>query len=465
LAASPAGDDGGSLREAFVARLDRTSYNINDPVAKLKYIRGSLERYRRIDARIKVLPFPSWQRFFSRACGLDEVRPLLVDEPLGAIHVPTAAETRRRWLNRILDVGSTVGAMALVVLAAGVFVYRLLPRRAPEAPAPLVAAAESAPEAPAAAPAGVVPVSAGLAPSAVWMVEKGPGWEQYSNGLRIETGFSVAGDARRYTVFTEELGADAVVRSEPVGILFHTTESDVWPLEAAYNENLRDSSHKLMRYVSRKKLYHYLIDRFGRVYRLVEEETKANHAGNSVWAQGRQIYVNLNQAFLGVAFETRWEGGRALPITQAQFAAGRNLTDYLRQKWQIAPDMCVSHGLTSVNPKKRLIGHHLDWARGFPFEAFGLPDQYNRLAPSVAVFGFGYDEDFIKVLGEPWTGVRDAERILTEEARRQGRSLDEVRSERQRLYDRWADEQARGAAEAAASRAQEWRPASNESGG
>ena len=45
-----------------------------------------------------------------------------------------------------------------------------------------------------------------------------------------------------------------------------------------------------------------------------------------------------------------------------------------------------------------------------------------------------------------------------------GRSLDEVRSERQRLFDRWAEEQAREAAESAASRAQ-WRPASNESGG
>ncbi|HET8646357.1 MAG TPA: N-acetylmuramoyl-L-alanine amidase, partial [Vicinamibacteria bacterium] len=188
------------------------------------------------------------------------------------------------------------------------------------------------------------------------------------------------------------------------------------------------------------------------------------HAGHSVWTGGNRLYMNLNHAFLGVSFETRWEGGRALPITQAQFAAGRNLTDYLRQKWQIAPEMCVSHGLASVNPKKRLIGHHLDWARGFPFEAFGLPDQYNRLAPSVAVFGFGYDEDFIKVLGEPWTGVRDAERILSEEANRQGRSLDELRQERQRLFDRWVAEQAREHAEGGASRADQ-RPATNESGG
>ena len=99
---------------------------------------------------------------------------------------------------------------------------------------------------------------------------------------------------------------------------------------------------------------------------MVEEESKANHAGHSVWAGGDRVYLNLNHAFLGVSFETRWEGGRALPITQAQFAAGRNLTDYLRQRYEIAPEMCVTHGLTSVNPKKRLIGHHLDWARGLP---------------------------------------------------------------------------------------------------
>ena len=93
--------------------------------------------------------------------------------------------------------------------------------------------------------------------------------------------------------------------------------------------------------------------------------------------------------------------------------------------------MCVGHGLVSVNPKKHLIGHHLDWARGFPFEAFGLPDQYARLAPSVAIFGFGYDDDFLKVMGEPWPGVRDGRSgILADEARGSGRQTsDEVRSE------------------------------------
>ena len=93
--------------------------------------------------------------------------------------------------------------------------------------------------------------------------------------------------------------------------------------------------------------------------------------------------------------------------------------------------MCVTHGLTSVNPKKHLIGHHVDWARGFPFEAFGLPDQYRRASPGVALFGFGYDERFLAVMGEPWPGVGEAERAPRRRRRAAaGRTVDEVRRER-----------------------------------
>jgi len=105
--------------------------------------------------------------------------------------------------------------------------------------------------------------------------------------------------------------------------------------------------------------------------------------------------------------------------------------------------MCVTHGLTSVNPRTHRIGHHMDWARGFPFEAFGLPDQYHRPAPSVAEFGLGYDEEFLKVLSEPWPGVRAAELALQDEATRRGTTLDGVRRERQGVYDRWLAEQVR----------------------
>jgi hypothetical protein len=284
---------------------------------------------------------------------------------------------------------------------------------------------------------------AGIVPATIWLVEKTETSEHYSNGLRIDTRFEVVGEPRQYRLFAAGKGMSGEVRDKPVGILFHTSESDIWPLDESYNENLRTSSQSLLRYLQRNRVYNYLIDRFGRVYRVVTDETKANHAGHSVWTRGDDIYLGLNPSFLGVSFETRWEGGRALPITAAQLSAGRSLTDWLRQQWAIEPDMCTGHGLVSINAKKHLIGHHVDWARGFPFEAFGLPDQYARLAPHVALFGLSYDVEFLKVLGEPWPGVREAERVLETEALDRGRTVEEVRRERQALFDRFQAENAR----------------------
>src|SRR5581483_5254537 len=156
--------------------------------------------------------------------------------------------------------------------------------------------------------------------------------------------------------------------------------------------------------------------------------TRANHAGFSVWVKDTSVYLNLNSEFIGICFETRWEGGHALPITKAQLSAGRDLTDYLRNRYKIPAEMCTAHGLTSVNPKKHLIGHHIDWARGFPFEAFGLPDQYSLPDPAVTLFGFGYDDEFrSRMRGDAWKGVAEGERLLADEARQKGQGVDELR--------------------------------------
>src|SRR4029450_5751338 len=147
--------------------------------------------------------------------------------------------------------------------------------------------------------------------------------------------------------------------------------------------------------------------------------------------------------FLGVSFETRWEGGQALPITQAQLAAGRSFTDYLRKKWDILPEMGVAPGPTSMPPKQPLTGPPLDWPRGFPFEAFGLRNQYARVVPSVELFGFEYDDRFLNVLGEPWLGVREAETALLAEATARDLTVADVRREKQQLFDRWLADQTR----------------------
>jgi hypothetical protein len=143
---------------------------------------------------------------------------------------------------------------------------------------------------------------------------------------------------------------------------------------------------------------------------------------------------------LGVSFETRWEGGHALPITRAQLLAGRNLTNYLRQRFAIAPEMCVTHGLTSVSPKQHLIGYHIDWARGFPFAAFGLPDQYALPPPSIALFGFDHDDELTRAIGDGWPGIAVAEAALTKEANDAGVTLEALRAQRHALFVKWAGE-------------------------
>jgi hypothetical protein len=421
---------------------------IADPVAKLRFLRRSLERYEAIDERLQALPGAPLRWLAYHLTGVAAARPLFSRNPNGALDPPRRTRTP---LPRRARRTANVAAFLLVAAAGLALASYPRGRRAPEAagapPPALPPVAETLP-----------PPARGVAPEGIWRVDSGPGFELFSNGLRIDTTFAVAGEPRRYRVFDRRTGMGSEVHERPVGIVFHTSESDIWPLAESFNEKLRDSSQNLLRYLKRRSVYHYLVDRFGQVFRVVEEKDKANHAGMSVWSVGDRVYLNLNGPTIGVSFETRWEGGRALPITRAQLEAGRRLTDYLRHKWSIEPALCTTHGLASVNPRKHLIGHHVDWARGFPFAAFGLEDQYAVPAPAVALFGFGHDEVFAAAVGEPWSGVREAERRLAAEASDAGRPVDELRRERRALYDLWFAEQARDAEQSGKSSADATEP-------
>jgi len=425
---------------------------IRDPVLKLRFLRQSLERFETLDERLQVLPGAPLRWMAYRLTGVEEVRPLFSSNPWGALDPPRRSRPPLQRRAR-----RAVNAAALLLMAAAGLALASYPRaRSPEPPAVM-------PKSPSPLPtveAALDPPRGGLTAERIWLVDSGAAFELYSNGLRIDTSWAVRGDPRRYRVFTVSGGMGAEVHDRPVGIVYHTSESDLWPLEESFNEKLRDSSQDLLRYLRRNQVYHYLVDRFGRVYRVVEEKDKANHAGMSVWGAGERVYLNLNGPTIGISFETRWEGGRALPITRAQLEAGRSLSDYLRHKWQITPALCVTHGLASVNPKKHLIGHHLDWARGFPFEAFSLPDQYQIESPAVRLFGFAYDERFLTVMGEPWPGVKQAETRLQAEAVAKGRDVGDVRRERARTYDRWLAELTGDAEAAEKAAAQRTRAAS-----
>ncbi len=424
------------LRADPIAALEERCRTIRDPVKKLRYVRQSLERYETLDERFQAVPLAPVRWALYRLTRLDRARALFSSNPNGALNAPQ--QRRSPVAPRVRRAANW--AAALLVVAAGLALAAYPRSQPPDAAAPSRGpVAEHLPA-----------TQAGLPPQGVWLVDSGEDFELYSNGLRIDTTYAIAGDPRRYRVFSVagEMGPEVFDR--PIGLVFHTSESDIWPLEESFNKKLRDSSQSLLRYLRGRQVYHYLIDRFGQAFRVVEEADRANHAGVSIWKSGERVWLNLNGPTIGVSFETRWDAGRALPITQAQLESGRRLTDYLRDKWSIAPDMCVTHGLISVNAQRHLIGHHVDWARGFPFAAYGLPNLYQRTAPAVELFGFDYDEQFLEVMGgDPGPGVRAAEQRLTTEARASGRSVAEVRKERSRLYDRWVAEQVRDAEESA----------------
>ncbi len=253
-----------------------------------------------------------------------------------------------------------------------------------------------------------------LKPGRVWLVERNGANELYSNGLRIDRSMQISNRPRAsYPIFS----ADSKIigtGSTPAGIVYHTTESLIAPFEEDQNRRLRELGRNLLDVVRRERAYHYLIDRFGRVFAAVAESDAANHAGNSVWGGVEGIYVNLNDSFLGVAFEA--QTGATEQVTPAQIASAKLLTAVLRSRYEIAAENCVTHAQVSVNPLNMRIGEHTDWASDFPFAAVGLPDNYSMPLASITAFGFEHDPVFVRATGGTWKGIEIAQSNVAQHA-------------------------------------------------
>ena len=258
----------------------------------------------------------------------------------------------------------------------------------------------------------------------IWVVETREGQEIYSNTLRIETRFTIPkGEEPNWKYSRFAMGATTPVEMPgPVGIVFHTTESMMAPFEKDQIKRLNFIGESAVRYVRSKRAYHYLIDRFGRVWRVTPESEPAFHAGNSIWADKDWTYINLNHSFLGVSFEasqSRTEG-EAL-ITEAQKLSAKLLTDMLRAKYNIAERNCVTHGMVSVNNDNHGIGYHTDFGGDFPFTELGLMDNYKSPLPSIYLFGFIYDESYQDAMGQRMDpGLAKATEMLNAQAKKLG---------------------------------------------
>src|ERR1022692_3170461 len=119
----------------------------------------------------------------------------------------------------------------------------------------------------------------------VWKIEETKDYEVYSNGLRIENRLAIANDPRSYQLESvkdwavgqtprsarppqsdtqKPAGASAadqrvrptsLPRTQPAGIVFHTTESDQAPFEPTQQHNLRRIGRETLLFVRNNRAY------------------------------------------------------------------------------------------------------------------------------------------------------------------------------------------------------------------
>jgi len=419
----------------YAKLVDRYSRYIDSPVLRLRFLNSALSLTPPHD-RWKKLPLVGSlpDRAFI-ILELSKVLPLDQRVPIG-IRLASL-------LYRVRYALYGLSVMTLVLACVGVVygVTRIVNNLSVSTEAKdIVTSNQTAPSSRESEAVAAIASGAGLSLDKIWLAEKGDGYEFYSNGARVLTEFETEGSPRSFYRFdleglTENTDKEEIL-TRPVGIVYHLSESDLIPFADRNNSSLNHLSRELLEYAQQHRLYNYVIDRFGRTYRVVRDESAANHAGNSVWSDGRSVYVNLSASFVGICFEGRGAAMGAEGINEAQIYAARVLTAVLRSKYGIDDLNCVTHGLVSVNPSNRLMGYHTDWVSEFPFEALGLSNKYDTELVAISRLGFGYDQAYVNAAGGKWSGLDKADATLQQTAEKNGFSMEKEKQLLSRVFGR-----------------------------
>jgi N-acetylmuramoyl-L-alanine amidase len=103
---------------------------------------------------------------------------------------------------------------------------------------------------------------------------------------------------------------------------------------------------------------HYVVDEDGTVYRLVDEENRAWHAGEAFWAGA----TDINDRSIGIELVNPGHEFGYRPFPEAQMAALTELAGAIVRRHRIPPSRVLGH--SDVAPqRKRDPGELFDWAR------------------------------------------------------------------------------------------------------
>lgn len=153
----------------------------------------------------------------------------------------------------------------------------------------------------------------------------------------------------------------------PSILLLHYTGM---PTAAAALERLCDPAAKVSS--------HYVVDEDGTIYRLVDEERRAHHAGVSFWAGA----TDINSASVGVEIVNPGHEHGYRPFPDAQIAAVIALGRAVVGRWSIPPERVLAH--SDIAPdRKQDPGELFPWDR-LAVAGVGLWVEPEPVAPGVA---------------------------------------------------------------------------------
>ncbi|NMO19194.1 N-acetylmuramoyl-L-alanine amidase [Pyxidicoccus fallax] len=104
---------------------------------------------------------------------------------------------------------------------------------------------------------------------------------------------------------------------------------------------------------------HYMVDRDGKIYQLVNDQKRAWHAGNSAL---HGVPTDMNSRSIGIEIVNAGDG--KTPFTEAQYKALTQLTGYLKQQYDVPMKNIVGHADVAVpKGRKNDPAPNFDWNR------------------------------------------------------------------------------------------------------